>query len=315
MSASIPYDPGGILQLVTRSNPPKVDRMRKLFPLLLLLSVWLPGAVAQVAVEVTLEQEQFLPGEALPVAVRVANRSGQTLHLGAQRDWLTFSVESRDGFIVRKNGETPVLGEFTLESSQVATKRADVAPYFTLTRPGRYRLTATTRIKEWDGQIASPPKTFDIIEGTKVWTQEFGVPATATTNQPPELRRYTLLHANYLRSQLRLYFRLTDVAESRVFKVFPLGQVVSFGRPETEVDARSHLHVLHQNGARTSIYTVLNPDGEIVIRQTYDYVNVRPHLHLDADGKISVTGAVRRATSSDVPAGKLSEDEPKPAPR
>jgi len=278
--------------------------MKKLFSILLLLSLWRPGAVAQVKVEVTLEQDQFLPGEALPVAVRVANRSGQTLHLGTQPDWLTFSVESRDGFIVRKNGETPVLGEFTLESSQVATKQVDLEPYFTLSRPGRYHITATTRIKEWDGQIASPPKTFDIIEGTKVWTREFGVPATAAPNQPPEVRRYTLLHANYLRSQLRVYFRLTDAAESKVFKVYPLGQIVSFGRPETEVDARSHLHVLHQSGARTSIYTVINPDGETVIRQTYDYVNVRPHLQLDADGKISVTGAVRRVTGSDLPAGK-----------
>ena len=206
--------------------------MRKFISVILLVSAWLPGAVAQVVVEVTLEQEQFLPGEALPVAVRVSNRSGQTLHLGTQPDWLTFSVESRDGFIVRKNGETPVLGEFTLESSQVATKRADVEPYFTLTRPGRYHINATTRIKEWEGQVTSPPKIFDIIEGTKVWTQEFGVPATAKTNEPPEVRRYTLLHANYLRSQLRLYFRLTDVAESKVFKVIPLGNVVSFGRPE-----------------------------------------------------------------------------------
>jgi len=34
----------------------------------------------QVTAEVTLEQEQFLGGEALPAAVRVTNRFGQTLH-------------------------------------------------------------------------------------------------------------------------------------------------------------------------------------------------------------------------------------------
>jgi hypothetical protein len=49
---------------------------------LLGLLVWLPGAGAQMLVEVTLEQGQFLPGEALPVAVRVTNRSGQTVRLG-----------------------------------------------------------------------------------------------------------------------------------------------------------------------------------------------------------------------------------------
>ena len=83
---------------------------------------------AQVTAEVTLEQEQFLGGEALPAAVRVTNRSGQTLHFGSEPDWLTFLVESRDGFIVVKNGEVPVLGEFTLESSKVATRHVDLAP-------------------------------------------------------------------------------------------------------------------------------------------------------------------------------------------
>src|SRR4051794_25744719 len=77
----------------------------------------------QVSVEVLLDQEQFLPGEALPVAVRVHNRSGQKLNFGADADWLTFTVESRDGLVVRKMGEAPVIGPFDLESAERGTKR------------------------------------------------------------------------------------------------------------------------------------------------------------------------------------------------
>jgi hypothetical protein len=169
---------------------------------------------------------------------------------------------------------------------------------------------ATVRIKAWGAQIASPPKDVDIIEGAKLWTREFGVPVGPGLNQPPELRRYTLLQANYLRSELRLYFRLSDVAESRLFKVFPLGQMVSFGRPETEVDGRSQLHVLHQNGARTSLYTVINPEGDVVMRKLYDYLEARPKLQLDREGNISVAGGVRRLTGDDLPAEKASELKP-----
>ena len=50
-------------------------------------------ASAQVTVDVLLDQEQYLPNEAMPVAVRITNRSGQPLHLGAEADWLTFSVQ------------------------------------------------------------------------------------------------------------------------------------------------------------------------------------------------------------------------------
>jgi hypothetical protein len=287
--------------------------MKTFLTALLGLLVWLPGTFAQMLVEVKLEQGQFLPGEALPVAVRVTNRSGQTVQLGDEPDWLTFSVESRDSFVVSKNGEVPVLETFTLETAKVATKRVDLAPYFALTRPGRYRIVATVRLKSWGAQIASPPKDFDIVEGAPLWTREFGVPASPGLNQPPELRRYALVQANNLHSELRLYFRLSDAAGSRLFKVFPLGQMVSFGRPEAEVDGRSCLHVLHQNGARTSLYTVINPAGDVVTRKLYDYLEARPKLQLDREGNISVAGGVRRSTRDDLPAEKAGEAEPKPA--
>jgi hypothetical protein len=287
--------------------------MKVFFSAFLGLLVWLPGAGAQILVEVKLERKQYLPGEALPVTVRVTNRSGQTVHLGDQADWLTFSVESRESFIVSKNGEVPVLGEFALDTAKVATKQVDLAPYFALTRPGRYRIVATVRIMEWGAQTASPPMDFDIVDGAKFWTREFGVPAGRGTNQPPELRRYTLLQATSLRSEIRLYFRLSDGAETRLFKVFPLGQMVSFGRPEAEVDGRSQLHVLHQNGARTSLYTVVNSEGEVLVRQLYDFLEARPGLQLDRDGNISVAGGARRVTPDDLPIGRTAGPEPKPA--
>lgn len=261
---------------------------------------------AQLLVEIRMEQDQFLPGEALPATVRITNRSGRTLRLGAEEDWLTFAVQERGGTVVRKNGETPVLGEFTLETAQVASKKVDLAPYFALTRPGSYHVVATIRIKDWESLANSPPKKFDIIEGTKLWVRDFGVPSTSGPNQPPEVRRYALLQANYLRSELRLYFRLTDATGTKVMKVFPLGEIVSFGRPEMEVDEESRLHVLHQNGARTSRYTVINPDGEVVLRQLYQYGEARPRLAGGRDGKLGVVGpgVARRLDKDDVPAPK-----------
>jgi hypothetical protein len=268
---------------------------------------------AQVTVEVRLDQDQFLQGETLPVAVRIVNRSGQTLHLGEDADWLTFSIESKDQFIVSKNAEAPVTGAFDLESSKFATKRVDLAPYFNLNKSGHYEISATVRIKNWDAQMSSPGKGFDLIEGTRLWEQAFGVP-TAGTNatQAPEIRKYILQQANYLRSQIRLYVRLTDESESRVIRVLPIGPAVSLNRPEPQVDRQSNLHLLNQNGARTFNYTVVNPDGNVLAHQTYEYLNSRPRLKLDADGKIIVFGGVRRPMLDDVPAPKISTEEPKP---
>ena len=268
-------------------------------------------APAQVAVEVVLEQEQFLPSESMPVAVRIKNRSGQPLHLGAEANWLTFDVEGADGLIVLKNAEVPVVGEFELNSSQVATKRVDLAPYFGMTQPGRYHVTATVRVKAWGTDIASPVKNFDVITGARIWSQDFGMPPSAgATNRPPEVRKYTLQKANYLRGQLRLYVEVSDATESHVFKVVNIGKTVSFSTPEIQLDRLSNLHLVWQSGAAHFTYAVVSPEGALLRQEVYDYASSgpRPRLSMADDGTVTVYGGVRRVQPEPMPMVKSPND-------
>lgn len=266
---------------------------------------------AQVAVEVTMEQREFLPSESIPAAVRITNRSGQPLHLGEEPNWLTFNVESTDGFIVVKNGEVPVVQGFDLGSSQMATKHVELQPYFGLTRPGRYRVTATVRIKDWSEAMTSSAFEFYVITGAKIWAQDFGVPVPpGSTNRTPEVRRYTLEKANYLRTQLRMYVQVSDPAEARVFKVVSIGQTVSFGDPDTQLDRHSDLHVLFQSGASIFTYAVINPDGDLLKQEIYDYVKTRPRLGMSDDGTVTVVGGVRRLTEQEMPMVKMPDQLP-----
>lgn len=266
---------------------------------LLLLS--LSTAIAQVTVEVVPAQAQFLPDESLFVKVRVSNLSGKTLELGADQEWLKLSVESREGFVVTRLGEVPVQGEFTLDSSKAAVKRLDLAPCFSLLRQGRYTVTATVRVPGWEQEFSSPPVAFDIIQGTKLWEQEFGVPSTNAAAGEPEVRKYVLQQANYLK-QLQLYVRVLDGAGAKTFSVRSIGRLVSFSQPETQLDKFSRLHVLWQTGARAFAYRIVNPDGEVIGQQTYDYTATRPKLRMNEDGKIIVSGGARRLTRDDLPA-------------
>jgi len=271
------------------------------------------SASAQVTVEVTQDQHQFLSGEDLKAAVRITNLSGQDLHLGAAEDWLTFSIESAEGTVVSKTGEVPVQGAFVLESSKVAIKRVDLAPYFTVTLPGHYQIVATVRVREWNRDIISPPRAFDVIQGSKLWEQIVGVPGSAgTTNGEPEMRRYILQQANYLRGQIRMYLRVTD-AYGNPLRVLAIGSMVSFSRPEPQVDRQSNLHILYQDGAFSFNYTVCNLKGEVIKRQTYDYTNSRPRLRVNDEGMISVLGGTRRIAATDFPAPK-PDDSSEAAP-
>ncbi|MHB8523043.1 MAG: hypothetical protein ACYDH9_20120 [Limisphaerales bacterium] len=263
--------------------------------------VWAGSCLAQVKVAVALDQEQYMPNESLVAIVRVTNLSGQKLQLGKDAGWLKFFIEAQDGEVVAKMAEVPVRGEFLLESSQVATKRVDLVPYYDLSIARRYRVSAVVKVAQWDQEFASEPKEFDIIHGTKFWEQEFGVPNSAAgANGRPEMRKYIVSEATYLK-RLRLYVRVTDPTETRVFRVLPISSMVSFSRPEVQVDRLSNLHVLHQTGARAFSYCVVNPDGDVITRETHEYTNTRPTLRVGQDGKISVSGGERRVTQADIP--------------
>jgi hypothetical protein len=264
---------------------------------------------AQVTVELLPEQDDFMPDEAMMIGVRIVNHSGQTLHLGKDADWLTFDIESKQGFIVSKTGDVPVVQEFDLPSSKMATKHVDLEPYFNVDKVGRYTITATVRIKDWGGAITSDPKNIDVVPGVKLWEQEVGLPpASPGEHGEPEVRKYALEQTPYAQ-HMRLYLRLTDASESQVFKVFQLGPMLSFSRPEPQLDGLNNLHLLYQSGSHTFLYTVVNPQGTIVLRQTYDYASARPMLKEDKAGKIFVEGGIRKFGEKDIP----RSEEPLPA--
>lgn len=293
--------------------------MKSLRLLIVCMTAWCAacqGQVAGVSVDIAMDQTQFLSGEELRVAVRITNLSGQPLQLGKEKDWLTFYVDGKDGYIVSKLGEIPVDGGYVLESGLVGTKRVDLAPYFDLSKTGRYAVTTVLKLPQWDRYVTSPPKAFDIISGARIRELEFGVPLNPGQNAGvPEVRRYVLQSAVYLK-QMKLYFRLTDVSGAKTFAVYPIGPMVSFSKPETQVDRGSNFHVLHQTGARSFNYCKIDPAGKIQVRRTYDYTkDSRPILKLDEGGEIVVGGGARMIGPDDFPQEKSAEALPATTPQ
>jgi len=257
----------------------------------------LVAGTAQVTVDIVLDQEQYLRDESLPVKVRITNRSGRALKLGATADWLNFTVENREGHTVARLGDLPVKEEFTVESSMVATRTVDIAPFFNVGLPGRYTVSAEMKIPEWNQQISSKPRNFSVTRGAPLWEQIVGLPGTGSG--VPELRKYILQQANV--KHLTLYVRITDESEHKTFKLVPVGQMVSFSRPEPQVDKESNLHLLFQSGARSFVYAVVTPAGDIILRQRHDYAGTRPTLRSSQDGRIGVGGGERFFSKDDVP--------------
>jgi hypothetical protein len=263
--------------------------MSRVFLCLSLFAVLVWSAHAQISVDLVMDQEQFLRDESLPVKLQISNRSGQKLVLGKDPEWVSFTVENLDGSSVTRLNDVTMQGELALDSAMVGARTIDLLPFFDVTKPGRYAVTATVRVKGWDKEFSSKRKTFDVARGSKIWEQEFGVPGEGA----PEVRKYALQQANYLK-RLMLYARITDDSENRVYRVFPLGPLVSFSRPEAQIDKESNLHVLFQSGARSFYYHVISPAGQVMRHETYEYSASRPVLKGSDDGKIFVSGGARK---------------------
>jgi len=151
----------------------------------------------------------------------------------------------------------------------------------------------------------------DVIPGTVLWEQAFGVASPGATNTPPEVRRYALQQAIHLK-QMKLYVRVTDQFGGKIFGVFPLGPLLTFSTPEKQIDKQSRLHVLYQVSARDFYYLIVSPDGKLLVRQVFEYTNTRPTLRADREGNIYVGNGVRRPTRDDI--GEVATNAPVATP-
>jgi hypothetical protein len=89
--------------------------------------------------------------------------------------------------------------------------------------------------------------------------------------------------------------------------------MVSFSQPEEQLDQRSNLHVLYQSGASTFLYSVINPDGDQLRQEVYDYIDARPRLRVGNDGSINVVGGIRRVKPQTIPSVKSPDQVSVPA--
>jgi hypothetical protein len=273
-------------------------------------AVWLFWAVllssvawanAQIKVEVLLDQTQFLRDESVQVKIHITNLSGQPVQLADDLDWLNFQVEYDDNKTETRTAQIPAGDAFTLQSAKAVVRQFDLMPFFDFSRTGRYNIAATVRIKSWNQEFSSNPKTLEITAGLQIWEHDFGVPVT---NRAPEMRKYSLVQASYQARQ-NLYVRLTDISNTKVFRVIPVAPLVSFSKPEAQIDQESNLHVLSQTGPSAFIYMIVSPRGEIRKRYRYDYSDTRPVLR-PLNDKIIVSGGARHRTDEDIPPNPIA---------
>src|SRR5215469_11403855 len=113
-----------------------------------------------------------------------------------------------------------------------------------------------------------------------------------------------------------MYLRVRDATDTKRFTPTQISDVLSLSRPQPFLDKRNDLHLLYEDGARSFNCSVINPDGEILVRQTHRYTDSAPRLKEDDTGEIAVVGGMRQVAANDLPrikpVDRPANDQPAP---
>ena len=254
----------------------------------LLLALGLQDAAAQVRVDISFKRKLYVMYEPLIAAVTVHNLSGRPLLLDntAEHRWLSFNIESADGRIIPPNNSDYAFPPAAIEPGEKLPAAFNLTPLFPLQEFGLYRIRASVYVPEFGRFFSSPPLAVEITEGRPIWQEVVGVPGG---DGKPSLRTITFLSHKLSRST-RLYARIEDRENGRLYATHQLGPFLTFGRPDVVLDARNEIHILQNSAPKQFLYTHLDLDGKVIDRQFYVEAGSRPRLAKQDGGTVVVSG-------------------------
>lgn len=242
-------------------------------------------AFGQLDVDLQQGRNQFIPHEAVPLAVRMTNRAGQKLSLygDGRRPWLDVVVLDRRG-----NPVPPYNGVLNFQAAEIPIGRSvarqiDLNALFPLNSFGKYTVYVVVTLPTGES-IQSKRKNFDMVKGNTIYQQRVGLGTTA--------RDYRLITFAPARVNV-LYFQAELVDSRRVVKTYPLGEILQHRKPEATVDRTGALQVLYLGAPDRFVHLNINTEGVVAKRTLYKRgPSGDPRLVSFANGEVKVAGGV-----------------------
>ncbi len=260
-----------------------------------------------VTVEVVSERDQIIPGETLVVGIRIVNQSGRVLHFGQDSAWLDVLLQDGNGQVIPKSYPLPIKGEFEVPNASRVTRRFDLSQAYEINDPGGYKVFVQVKVREngWSEDLGSRPLEFNVFKPTTMWKKTIGIPPRSDRPEgPPQTRVFSLEQAHFFKRKMKFYLRVTSEQEERTYMVREIDEITNFSKWYAKADSYGNLHVLHQTPraiARAYNYSVFDPNGQMLIRQTHHNADSFPRLYVSESGLVRVRGGRRVIEATDYP--------------
>ncbi len=280
-----------------------------------------PAAIAQVRVDLALNRSLFIRYEPLVAVVTITNLSGRDLELkdDGNHKWFSFHIETSAGGLVPPYNPDYSLAPMEIAAGQAIKRAVNITPLYPISEYGVFRLRASVYDAQTGRYFSSnPPLNVEITEGRTLWEQTVGVPDAA--EGAGKTRTLTML-SHRLPDMTQLYLRIEDRESGLVYCTHQLGRLVSFGKPNIEIDASNQINILQNTSPKNFLYTKIGLDGQILERKQYSSLNDnRPVLRRDTAGGFQVVGGIfldpkAVAAQKAAPPPPSVSDRPVPLPK
>lgn len=264
---------------------------RRLILAACLLSSAIPAAHAQVGIEVSLDESEYILYEPITVRVRLTNHTAEALDLqrmAGDHPWLGFVVTTREEDEVEPTDQQWTPPKISLLAGQIRTVTANITPLFTLRESGQYRVAA--QITLGGKTRVTRPARFTLVKGATIWEREFSAPsAPGSASKAARPRLYSLVVHRGEKGQL-LYARILDPEAHRAYCTTPLGNIVNFGEPRARIDLKGNFHIFHQSGTRIFTYSTFNAQGKRLTVRYFSNIGSNPEMVVTDHDETEVVG-------------------------
>lgn len=272
--------------------------------LLLLATVAISPASAQVGVQLTMKRRAFLAHEPIVVTVTLNNTSGRELLLEdtPELQWFGFQINGVGERIIAPRNPDYGLDSVRLEPGETVRKSVNLNELYALGDLGTFTVRATVYVPSVKRYFTSRPIPIEITEGRVVAQQAAGVPEGLVNSG--SIHMFSLL-THYHDEGRMLYARVQGRDDGRIFGTFLLGRLIDGAPPQAAFDVGNNFYVLHLSGKQEWTLTKIGVNGEFMGQTKYNAAKSRPNFRKLADGTLQIVGGRK-----ELPVAKTPETAP-----
>ena len=227
--------------------------MRRTGPALIGIALFACAAGAQqVDVSLTMGYTVYVVGEPVLVQFDILNATRDRIRAGVPDAADTVLLEISTGGRyneVKAFNTVPIAGAVELKPGEAFQRKVELDKWFPLVAEGKY--LARLVVVHGGMRYASPERSFDVVPGMPV------IQAVQMFVNKPKLKRlFRLVH--WHRNQTdRLFLRIEDEPDAKVWDTIDLGILLRTTEPKIDLSPEGEVTVLHRSTQDAFIYTVI----------------------------------------------------------